>query len=101
MRANLKGSPDSLYHNNRDGTFSDVSKESGAGDEEHRYGLTAIWSNFDNDGKPDLFVTNDGQPNYLHQGNDRGKFENVGFASGVVAPKMHDLIACSAAGCLP
>ena len=79
----LKGSPDNLYHNNRDGTFTDVSKKSGVGDEEHRYGLTAIWSDFDNTGKLDLFVTNDGQPNYLYQGNGRGVFEDVGFASGV------------------
>lgn len=79
----LKGSPDNLYHNNRDGTFTDVSKKSGVGDEEHRYGLTAIWSDFDNDGKLDLFVTNDGQPNYLYQGNGRGAFEDVSFPSGV------------------
>jgi len=52
----LKGSPDSLYHNNGDGTFTDVSKKSGVDDPERRYGLTAIWSDFDNDGKLDLFV---------------------------------------------
>jgi hypothetical protein len=79
----LKGSPDNLYHNNRNGTFSDVSKKAGVSDEEHRYGLTAIWSDFDNDGKLDLFVTNDGQPNYLYQGNGKGEFEEVGFTSGV------------------
>ena len=79
----LKGSPDNLYHNNRDGTFTDVTKKSGVGDEEHRYGLTAIWSDFDNDGKLDLLVTNDGQPNYLYQGNGRGVFEDVSFSSGV------------------
>jgi hypothetical protein len=79
----LKGSPDNLYHNNRNGTFTDVSKKAGVADEEHRFGLTAIWSDFDNDGKLDLFVTNDGQPNYLYQGNGRGGFEEVGFTSGV------------------
>jgi hypothetical protein len=79
----LKGAPDNLYHNNRDGTFTDVSKISGVGDAEHRYGLTAIWSDFNNDGKLDLFVTNDGQPNYLYQGNGRGVFEDVSFPSGV------------------
>jgi hypothetical protein len=52
-------------------------------DEEHRYGLTALWSDFDNSGKLDLFVTNDGQPNYLYQGNGRGSFEDVSFSSGV------------------
>jgi hypothetical protein len=79
----LKGSPDSLYHNNRDGTFTDVSRRSGVGDAEHRFGLTAIWSDFDNDGKLDLLVTNDGQPNYLYQGDGRGAFTDVGFTSGV------------------
>jgi hypothetical protein len=79
----LKGSPDNLYHNNRDGTFTDVSKKSGVGDEEHRYGLTAIWSALDNNGKLDLFVANDGQSNYLYRRNGRGTFEDVSFSSGV------------------
>ena len=81
----LKGSPDSLYHNNGDGTFADVSEKSGVGDPEHRYGLTSIWSDFDNDGKLDLFVTNDGQANYLYQGDGKGKFEDVALLSGVAA----------------
>ena len=79
----LKGSPDSLYHNNGDGTFRDVSKGSGVDDPERRYGLTAVWSDFDNDGKLDLFVTNDGQANYLYQGDGTGKFVDVGLSSGV------------------
>ncbi len=79
----MKGSPDSLYHSNRDGTFTDVSAKSGVSDPEHRYGLTAIWSDFDNDGKLDLFVTNDGQPNYLYRGDGHGKFVDDGFFSGV------------------
>jgi hypothetical protein len=81
----LKGSPDSLYHNSGDGTFSDVSDKSGVGDAEHRYGLTSIWTDFDNDGKLDLFVTNDGQANYLYQGDGKGKFEDVALLSGVAA----------------
>jgi hypothetical protein len=79
----LKASPDNLYHNNGDGTFTDVSAKSGVGDPERRYGLTALWSDFDNDGKLDLFVTNDGQPNYLYHGNGMGKFDDVGFSSTV------------------
>ena len=81
--AGLKGAPDDLYHNNRDGTFTDVSNKSGTGDQEHRYGLTAIWSDFDNNGKLDLFVTNDGQANYLYQGEGHGTFSDVSFSSGV------------------
>jgi hypothetical protein len=79
----LKGSPDNLYHNNKDGTFTDVSEKSGVGDPEHRFGLTSIWSDFDNDGKLDLLVTNDGQPNYFYRGNGAGKFVDAGFPSGV------------------
>ena len=81
----LKGAPDNLYHNNGDGTFTDVSKQAGVDDPEKRYGLTAIWSDFDNDGKLDLFVTNDGQANYLYRGNGQGKFEDVALTSGVAA----------------
>lgn len=79
----LKGSQDNLYHNNRDGTFTDVSKKSAVGEYGDHFGLTAIWSDFDNSGKLDLFATNDGQPNNLYQGDGRGGFEDDGFASGV------------------
>jgi hypothetical protein len=79
----LKGSGDSLYHNNKDGTFTDVSKKSGVSDPDQRYGLTAVWSDFNNDGKLDLLVTNDAQPNYLYQGDGTGRFEDVGSVSGV------------------
>jgi enediyne biosynthesis protein E4 len=81
----LKGLPDNLYHNNHDGTFTDVSKQAGVGDPEGRYGLTSIWSDFNNDGKLDLFVTNDGEANYLYQGDGAGKFEDVGLLAGVAA----------------
>jgi enediyne biosynthesis protein E4 len=79
----LKGAPDSLYHNNGDGTLTDVSQKSGVADEEHRYGLTAMWSDFDQDGKLDLLVANDGQPNYLYQGDGKGTFSDAAFTSGV------------------
>jgi len=81
----LKGLPDSLYHNNGDGTFTDVSKQAGVDDTERRYGLTSIWSHFNNDGKLDLFVTNDGEANYLYQDDNAGKFEDVALLAGVAA----------------
>jgi hypothetical protein len=81
----LKGSGDNLYHNNGNGTFTDVSRNAGVDDAEGRYGLTAIWSDLDNDGKLDLFVTNDGQANYLYKGDGKGKFEDVALTSGVSA----------------
>jgi enediyne biosynthesis protein E4 len=79
----LKGSPDNLYHNNGNGTFTDVSKEAGVDDPKHQFGLTAIWSDFDNDGKLDLFVANDGQPNYLYRNSGNGTFSEIGYQYGV------------------
>jgi hypothetical protein len=79
----LPGSPDNLYHNNRDGTFTDVSKRAGVSDPDRRYGLTAVWSDFNNDGKLDLFVANDAGANYLYQGDGTGRFVDAGLTSGV------------------
>jgi hypothetical protein len=79
----LKGSPDNLYHNNHDGTFTDVSKQAGVDDPQHLFGLTAIWSDFNDDGRLDLFVANDGQPNFLYRNNGDGTFGEVALTSGV------------------
>jgi hypothetical protein len=61
----LKGGGDSLFHNNGDGTFTDVSKAAGVDDPRGFYGMGVIWSDFNNVGRPDLYVTNDSTPNYL------------------------------------
>jgi enediyne biosynthesis protein E4 len=79
----LKGAPDNLYHSNGDGTFSDVSTQAGVGDPENRYGLTSVWEDFDNDGRLDLFVTNDGQANYLYHNDGNGHFTDVALLAGV------------------
>ena len=81
--AGLKGSPDNLYHNNGDGTFTDVSKQAGVHDPDNLLGLTAVWSDFNNDGKLDLFVANDGANNYLYRNDGKGRFTDVGYQSGV------------------
>src|ERR1700739_931868 len=81
----LKGLPDKLYHNSGHGTFTEVSKRAGVDDSEGRYGLTSIWSDFNNDGKLDLFVTNDGEANYLYQGDGTGQFEDNALMAGVTA----------------
>jgi hypothetical protein len=79
----LKGSPDALYHNNGDGTFLEVAKQAGVDDAKRFFGLTAVWSDFANGGKLDLFVANDGEPNYLYKNNGDGTFKELGYESGV------------------
>ena len=71
-----------LFHNNRDGTFTDVTARSRIGSE---YGpaLGASASDFDGDGWPDLFVANDSQPNQLWINRHDGTFTNVALAAGV------------------
>src|SRR6266849_3965124 len=78
----LPGESDFLFHNKGDGTFTDVSKKAGVDDPNHYYGMQAIWADYDNDGWPDLYVPNDGKPNYLYHNNHDGTFEDVGLLSG-------------------
>jgi hypothetical protein len=79
----LKGFPDTLYHNNGDGTFTEVAKQAGVDDSNRFFGLGVVWSDFDNDGKLDLFVANDGEPNYLYRNLGNGKFQDVALDAGV------------------
>jgi enediyne biosynthesis protein E4 len=79
----LKGAPDNLFHNNKDGTFTDVSKAAGVDDPQHFFGLAGVWSDFNEDGHLDLFVANDSQPNYLYRNNGNGTFTDIAFDAGV------------------
>jgi len=78
----LKGEPDHLFHNNGDGTFTDVSEKAGVADKNGYYGLTSVFVDVNNDGKPDLLVGNDSTPNYLYLNKGDGTFEDVSYASG-------------------
>jgi hypothetical protein len=78
----MKGLGDSLYHNNGDGTFTDVSKEAGVEDASGYYGLGVVWSDFNDDGRPDLFVADDSTPNYLYRNDGKGHFSDVSYISG-------------------
>ncbi|MBZ5654357.1 MAG: CRTAC1 family protein [Acidobacteriia bacterium] len=78
----LKGERDHLFHNNGDGTFSDVSDKAGVGDSKEYYGLAAVFADVNNDGKVDLMVANDSCPNYLYLNKGNGTFEDVSYASG-------------------
>ena len=79
----LKGSPDALFHNNGDGTFTDVAKQAGVDDPRKYFGLGAVWSDLGNDGKLDLLVANDGETNFLYRNDGRGHFTDVAQESGV------------------
>ncbi len=78
----LKGAGDSLFHNNGDGTFTDVSKQAGVDDPSGYYGLTAIWADFNNVGRPDIYVANDSMTAFLYQNQGNGKFKDIGMESG-------------------
>jgi hypothetical protein len=78
----LKGEHDHLFHNNGDGTFTDVSKKLGVDDPNGYYGLGALFADVNGDGKPDLLVANDSTPNYLYMNKGDGTFEDVSYSSG-------------------
>ncbi|HUD12832.1 MAG TPA: CRTAC1 family protein [Terracidiphilus sp.] len=78
----LRGAGDSLFHNNGDGTFTDVSKAAGVNDPDGYYGLGVVWADFNNTGRPDIYVTNDSTPKYLYKNLGNGKFEDIGLQSG-------------------
>jgi hypothetical protein len=78
----LKGEADHLFHNNGDGTFTDVSEATGTGDKPGYYGLASLFIDVNNDGKVDLLVADDSTPNYLYVNNGKGGFEDASFISG-------------------
>jgi hypothetical protein len=78
----LQGAGDHLFHNNGDGTFSDVSKKLGVDDTNGYYGLDALFADVNDDGKPDLLVANDSTPNYLYINNGKGTFKDESYESG-------------------
>jgi enediyne biosynthesis protein E4 len=78
----LKGGRDRLYHNNRDGTFSDVSEKLNI-DPGSYFGLGVMWLDYDLDGCLDLYVADDSTPSMLYKGDCKGGFTEVGARAGV------------------
>ena len=78
----LKGAGDSLFHNNGDGTFTDVSKSAGVSDPSGYYGMGVVWADFNNTGRPDIYVANDSTPKFLYKNEGNGKFKDIGLESG-------------------
>jgi hypothetical protein len=78
----LTGGKNILYHNNGDGTFTDVSETSGITKVNGTYGLGVLTADFDNDGWPDIYVANDSTQSLLYKNNKSGKFTEVALESG-------------------
>lgn len=78
----LPGETNFLFHNLGNGKFEDVTKKAGVYDPTGAYGMQPLWLDYDNDGWPDLYVSNDAGPNYLYHNNHNGTFEDVSLVSG-------------------
>jgi hypothetical protein len=78
----LNGGRDHLFHNNGNGTFTDVSKKLGVDGPNGYYGLDPLFADVNNDGKPDLLVANDSTPNYLYINQGNGTFKDESYESG-------------------
>jgi enediyne biosynthesis protein E4 len=81
---NYKGQKTKLYHNNHDGTFTDVSEKSGVGKPESK-GMGVVLADFNNDGWPDIAIANDTWPNFLFLNKHDGTFQDVSLVSGIAA----------------
>jgi hypothetical protein len=78
----LIGESCSLYHNNGDGTFTDVSEKAGVNRPAGYYGLGVLVADFDNDGWPDIYVANDDTPAILFHNNHDGTFTDTAVLAG-------------------
>ena len=79
-----KGQTPIFYHNNGDGTFTDVSQSSGVGLKPGN-GLGVVTFDYDNDGWQDIFIANDSMTNFLFHNNRDGTFREIGYLAGVAA----------------
>ncbi len=79
----LKGESDILYRNNGDGTFTDVTEKAGVRDKGLYHGFSVLFDDFNQDGKIDIFVANDSDPNYLYLNQGDGTFQEAALPSGV------------------
>lgn len=76
------GPPNFMMRNNRDGTFRDVTAESGLNVNNTRYSFCCAWSDFDSDGWPDLYVVNDFGRKNLYRNNGNGTFTDIAAETG-------------------
>jgi enediyne biosynthesis protein E4 len=79
----LQGGKNILFHNNGDGTFSDVSEKAGILNTPGTYGLGVLVGDFDDDGWPDIYVANDSSSSALYRNNRDGTFTEMAIEAGV------------------
>ncbi len=79
----LPGDTNILYHNNGDGTFTDVSEKAGILKPGPRYSITSVSYDFDNDGWPDIYVAIDSEPSIFFKNNHDGTFTDMAVMDGV------------------
>jgi hypothetical protein len=90
--------PDQVYRNNGDGTFTDVSRESGVG-QHAGTGMGIVAADFDQDGDTDMFVLNDVASNFLFRNDGSGRFEEVGLVSGFACNGLGDELGSMGIDC--
>jgi len=90
--------PDILYRNDGDGTFTDVSVESGIG-QHAGSGMGIVCSDYDNDGDTDVFVLNDVSGNFMFENDGHGKFEEVGLMVGAAYNGVGDELGSMGIAC--
>ena len=78
----LKGAGDSVFHNNGDGSFTEVSNQLGLDDPQGFYGMQPVLSDFGNSGRLDVYISNDSTPNFFYRNEGKGKFSDIGLVSG-------------------
>lgn len=93
-----KPTPDTLYRNNGDGTFTDISRAAGIAAHAGT-GMGTVCADYDDDGDTDIFVANDLRPNFLWQNSGTGTFEEVGLMAGVACNMNGDDMGSMGIGC--
>ena len=86
----FEGVPDTLYRNNGDGTFTDVTTIAGVYNKDGK-GMGIVFGDYDNDGDSDCYVGNDAGENFLYQNKGDGTFTNVGWMAGVEVNENGDV----------
>ncbi len=96
----MPGETNFLYRNRGDGTFEEVASKTGVQNTQKAHGMGICWGDFDGDGWPDLYVTNDASNNFLFHNKGDGTFDDLGLDSGTAYGEMgqtYGNMACDAA----